>query len=181
MDANTRKNKRPIARRPERMILIGIYHDDENGILIVRKDDETMQLPGGKLWRYANHALANNQLTKENRKISKIVFEKCGMALCRESEAFYCTIEDPITGKSQLFKVLVLKPDTLPIERSWQRFPEYEGEFIPADLDQIQKYYPNLSYSDMHILIEYFYWLDQNQNADDAKVTTPKPTSVISI
>ena len=151
-----KKPRRIIATQPERMIVIGIYEDPEKGILIARKEDGTMQLPGGKIWRATRPTQTEKQLTAEYSKITRIVFEKCGLALEVEDVMGLFNIENPITQKSKLYKVFILKQTSTPIDKGWKRIAEFDGEFMPADIGQILKYYSNLAVSDQHILIEYF-------------------------
>lgn len=166
-----KKKRRSIPRHPERMILIGIYHDPDKGILIARKDDGSMELPGGKIWRHAHHTQTISQIAREETKISKIVFEKCGLSLSVAAVMGFYTIEDPVAGKTKFFKVIVLKPSTQSIDRTWQRLEDYEGEFILGDLEQILKLYPNLSSSDQHILVDYFNeYLERRKNGSGLPV-----------
>ena len=169
MDTKNKKKRQIIYGQPNRMIVIGIYENPEKGILIARKEDGTIQLPGGKIWRANRHAQTEKQLAAEYSKITRIVFEKCGLSLDVDDVMDFYNIQDPITKKFKLYKVFILAQNSVPADRAWKRADQFDGEFMPADLDQILEYYPNLSAPDKHILIKYFNEYPQQAAADSGR------------
>lgn len=179
MDTNKRKKKRIIPTEPNRMTVIGIYEDPEKGILIVKKDDGSFELPGGKIWRRAKHGQTKKQLKAEENKLTRTVFEKCGLSLDVEASMGLYNIKNPATDKFKLYKVYILAQNSTPANKTWKRSDQFDGEFIPADLDLILEKYPELSESDKNILAEYFNWYPQEAAKDNGR-EYPKEVKIIA-
>jgi hypothetical protein len=144
-----------IIPQPMPITLVGIL-EGEKGILIAREDTGAMQLPSCEILRPSHNGEAQKQIDAEHHNLKKSVFEKCGLTLEVETVIGYYLLQGTA---SNLYKVFLLRQNPAFVARSWKRHSHFDGEFIPADLELILEYYPDLSSADKHILIEYFDWL----------------------
>jgi len=167
---------------PKRMIIIGIYEDPNKGILIVRNNNGGYQLPGGKIWRRTKPSQAQKQIQAEYNKITKIVFEKCGLSLDVQNFMGLYNIKESTSKKFKLIKVVILKQNFKPANKNWERLIQFDADFMPADLEIIKEYYPKLPLTDWHILKEYFTLRNITLNNEDKnnELSYPLPLKIIA-
>lgn len=112
-------------------ILIGVFHHDTSGILLVQRHSERLQLPGGLITKENDSRKSFNQSKKEKHEIERFIFEKSGFNLKVKNKfisinfenqprpyiAFYLEYtksgEKPNQFRNKNFRYLFLKPEKI--------------------------------------------------------------------
>lgn len=118
-----------VVKRPDRdLILMGIFEDQENGILMIENPLGMLQLPGGKIRKYSSPDFFQKQLENEIIKLQKVVFEKSGLLL----DVVSPIIVYDIMGK--MCKIYLLSQKSNPLNGvPWKRDTNYHAYYIMQD------------------------------------------------
>jgi len=136
-------------KQPQDLILVGIFQDPENGILMIQSPQGQLQLPGGKIHKTSNWRFTNRQLNREITKIRKVIFEKSGLLFDVKCLIALYDI------KGKFYKIFLLSQSTTPLNNlPWQRNLNYHAIYILADIDTILSV-TDIPYEDGQILIDY--------------------------
>jgi len=128
------------------LILVGIIHDTQRGILFVQKYSGPFQLPGGKIKNDSYSSKIKDHAAKEIKEIQKFVFQKSGYLLeARPAYALY-----PFGPKK--FKAFLIYPKKIEREIDWYRQREFHYVFVkPEEIEGNR----NISAEDKIIILDY--------------------------
>lgn len=153
----TREGVTKVKRLAANLILMGIFEDLENGILMIENPIGQLQLPGGKIKKYSSPDFGKKQLENEIMKLQKVVFGKSGLLL----DVLSPIIIYDIRGK--MYKVYLLSQNSTPLNGvPWKRDTDYHAYYISPDENLIANH-PAIPYEDKVVLMEYLLRNNQRQ------------------
>jgi hypothetical protein len=152
------------------LCLVGIFHSFKKGILLVRKNNDEYQLPGGIFQLTTDTRSFVKQPEREEEEIKKLIFEQSGHLFEIKTPIAHFNFVD----RGIAYKAFYLASGQSIRKEQWIRKKEFYYNFLlPSQIENAR-----IKYEDKQII---FYYL-LNQAAIKAKDKPKSPfTSVIAV
>jgi len=143
-------------------ILVGVFHHDTKGILLVQRYSDRLQLPGGLIKKENDSRKSFKQSEKEKDEIQRFILEKTGFTLKVKNKFVAINVENQPRSYIAFYLELI----EVAGEQNWYRNKSFRYLFLKPEKI---KTHPNIKEEDRQII---FYYL-MHEKAIKAKPYSP--------